>query len=72
MINIKINFCEENKGKKKVINMIKENHPDVEISKKKCLGKCKQCSDQPIAMIKDKLIKGKDSEELYEKIKKEL
>jgi uncharacterized protein YuzB (UPF0349 family) len=72
MINIKIKFCEENKGKKKVINMIKENYPDIEISKKKCLGKCKQCSEQPIAMMKDKLIKGKDSEELYEKIQKEL
>lgn len=69
---MKIKFCEENKGKKKVINMIKENYPEVEISKKKCLGKCKQCTEQPIAMIKDKLIKGKDSEELYKKIKKEL
>lgn len=69
---MKIKFCEENKGKKKVINMIKENYQDVEISKKKCLGKCKQCSEQPIAMIKDKFIKGKDSEELYKKIEKEL
>ena len=69
---MKIKFCENNKGKKKIIDMIKENYPYIEISKKKCLGKCKHCSEESIAMIKDKLIKGKDAEDLYIKIMKEL
>ncbi len=69
---MKVSFCENNKGKKKVINKLNENYPKVETSIKKCLGKCGACSETPIAKIKDKVIVGKDSDDLYEKIVKKI
>lgn len=67
---MKISFCEKNKGKKKVINKLNEKYPKVETSIKKCLGKCGDCSESPIAKIKDKVIVGKDTDDLYAKIVK--
>lgn len=65
---MKISFCDNNKGKKKVIKALEEKYPEVEISIRKCIGKCKACKEQPIAKIKDKVVSGKDSEDLYNKI----
>ena len=67
---MKIEFCEKNKGKTKVISKLKEKYPNIEVSMKKCLGECHACSDSPIAKIKDKVIKGKDKDDLYEKLSK--
>ena len=67
---MKICFCEHNKGKKKIINKLEENYSDIEVKTKKCIGKCGACSESPIAKIKDKIIIGKDSEDLYEKLAK--
>lgn len=67
---MKIYFCEKNKGRKKVINRLEENYPELELKVKKCIGKCSSCKEKPIAKIKDKIVSGEDSEELYEKLVK--
>jgi uncharacterized protein YuzB (UPF0349 family) len=69
---MKITFCENNKGKKKLIEKLEEKYPEVEINIKGCIGKCKACSKSPIAKIKDEVIVGEDKEDLYEKIVKKL
>lgn len=65
---MKISFCENNKGKKKVINKLRDKYPEVETSITKCLGKCGACSEASIASINGKIITCKNTEELYEKI----
>lgn len=66
--NVKVKFCEKNKGKDAVITMITENHPNIKISKKKCLGKCHRCKCHPIAMVDKKLLVGADEGNLYDMI----
>lgn len=65
-----IKFCENNKGKTKVINKLKEKYPDIEVSVKKCIGQCHECSDSPIAKVNHKIIIGKDKDDLYDKLVK--
>jgi uncharacterized protein YuzB (UPF0349 family) len=69
---VKITFCENNKGKKKVIKKLEEKYPDIEINIKGCIGKCKTCSKSPIAKIKDEVIIGEDKDDLYAKIVKKI
>jgi uncharacterized protein YuzB (UPF0349 family) len=69
---VKITFCENNKGKKKVIKKLEEKYPDIEINIKGCIGKCKACSKSPIAKIKDEVIIGEDKDDLYDKIVKKI
>ncbi len=69
---MKVKFCKKNKGKDAVINMITENHPNIKISTKKCLGKCHRCKSHPIAMVDKKILVGTDEENLYDIIKAKL
>jgi uncharacterized protein YuzB (UPF0349 family) len=71
-MDMKITFCENNKGKKKLITKLEEKYPEVEINIKGCIGKCKACSKSPIAKIKDEVIVGEDKEDLYDKIVKKI
>ena len=65
---MKVSFCENNKGKTKIIKKLKEEYPDIEICIKKCIGKCHACSEASIAKINHKVIVGKDREDIYEKL----
>lgn len=65
---MKVKFCEKNKGKDAVITMITENHPNIKISTKKCLGKCHRCKSRPIAMLDKKILVGTDEKNLYDMI----
>lgn len=65
---MKVSFCENNRGKTKVIKKLKEEYPDIEICIKKCIGKCHACSETPIAKINHKVIVGKDREDIYSKL----
>jgi uncharacterized protein YuzB (UPF0349 family) len=69
---LKVSFCENNKGKTKVIKKLKEKYPDIEICMKKCIGKCHACSESHIAKINHKVIVGKDREEIYDKLVKKI
>ena len=70
MNSLIISFCENNKGRKKIINRISEEYPHVETCIKKCIGKCSICSEAAMAIVEDKLVVGRDTEELYKKISK--
>lgn len=69
---MKIVFCANNAGNDIVINRLKDEHPEVEISMKKCLNKCGACATASIAMINDKLYVEESEDELYEQIEKKL
>lgn len=60
-----VKFCESNKLNNDVITMITENHPNIKVSMKKCLGKCHRCKHNPIALLNKKVLVGKDEEDLY-------
>ena len=60
-----VKLCENNKFSTALINMITENHPNIKISSKKCLGKCHRCKHNPIALLNKKVLVGKDEEDLY-------
>jgi len=65
---MKVKFCEKNKRTNAVVTMITETHPSINISTKKCLGKCHKCNSHPIAMVDKKILVGTDEENLYNKI----
>lgn len=69
---MKISFCENNKGKSKVIRKLKEKYPEVQTCIKDCIGKCNDCAKVPIAKIHHKIIVGKDREDIYNKIVKKI
>jgi uncharacterized protein YuzB (UPF0349 family) len=65
---MKVRFCDNNKGKGKVLRRLEEEHLDVDVKVKKCLGICGPCADQPVALVNGKKIKGKDGDDLYRRI----
>jgi uncharacterized protein YuzB (UPF0349 family) len=69
---LKVSFCENNKGKTKVIKKLKEKYPDIEICIKDCIGKCHACAKVPIAKFNHKVIVGKDREDIHEKLVKKI
>ena len=65
---IKIRFCENNKGKGKVIRRLEEEFPDFNIKVKSCVKQCSSCREQPLAVVDKKKVTGKDGDNLYAKI----
>ena len=65
---MKVKFCKKNKWTDAVISMLSETHPSINISTKKCLGKCHSCKKHPIAMVDKKILVAADEESLYNKI----
>lgn len=65
---MKIRFCENNKGKGKVIRRLEEEFPDLNIKIKKCVKQCGICREQPIAIVDKVKMIGKDGDDLYRKI----
>lgn len=65
---LKIRFCENNKGKGKVVRRLEEEFPDLNIKVKKCVKQCGICREQPVAVVDKKKVTGKDGDELYAKI----
>ncbi len=65
---MKVKFCKKNEFSNAVITMITETHPNIKISKSKCLGKCHKCKTQPIAKIDKELLVGVDAKDLYNMI----
>ncbi|MHB8057515.1 MAG: DUF1450 domain-containing protein [Desulfuromonadaceae bacterium] len=65
---MKIRFCEQNKGKGKVIRRLEEEFPDLNIKVKSCVKQCGTCRDQPVAVVDKVKVTGKDGYDLYAKI----
>ena len=65
---MKIRFCENNKGKGKVIRRLEEEFPDLNIKVKSCVKQCSTCREQPVAVVDKKKVTGKDADDLYAKI----
>lgn len=65
---MKVKLCKKNQWTTAVITMITENHQNINISTKKCIGKCHKCKALPIAKVHNELIVGIDAKDLYNKI----
>ncbi len=65
---MKIRFCENNKGKGKVLRRLEDEFPGLDIKIKKCVKQCGSCHEMPIAVVDKKKVSGRDGNELYEKI----
>ncbi len=65
---MKIRFCENNKGKGKVIRRLEEEFPDLNIKIKGCVKQCGTCHDQPVAVVDKIKVTGKDGDDLYARI----
>jgi histidine triad (HIT) family protein len=65
---MKVRFCDQNKGKGKVLRRLQEEHPGIDAKIKKCLGICGPCAEQPVALVSGKKVKGRDGDDLYRRI----
>ena len=65
---MKVRFCDNNKGKGKLLRRLQEEHSDIDAKVKKCLGMCGSCAEQPVALVGGKKVKGKDGDDLYRRI----
>jgi uncharacterized protein YuzB (UPF0349 family) len=65
---MKIRFCENNKGKGKVVRRLKEEFPDLDIKIKDCIKECSTCSEKPMAKVDKVMIIARDGSMLYKKI----
>lgn len=64
----KIRFCENNKGKGKVVRRLQEEFPHLNIKVKDCAKQCSVCRDQPVAVVDKIKVTGRDGDDLYLKI----
>jgi len=65
---MKIRFCEHNKGKGKVYRKLKEEYPDLDVKIKDCIKQCGTCSDKPMATVDKKKISAGKGDDLYKKL----
>lgn len=65
---MKIRFCENNKGKGKVLRRLKEEFPDLNIKVKDCIKQCGACREMPTAAVDKQRVTGRDGDELYRNI----
>ena len=65
---MKVCFCDNNKGKGKVLRRLQDERPDIDAEVRKCLGLCESCAEQPVALVGGKKMKGKDGDDLYRRI----
>ncbi len=65
---MKIRFCEQNKGKGKVLRSLEEEHPELDVKVKRCVKQCGSCRELPMAVVDKKKVTGKDGDDLYGKI----
>ena len=61
---MKVKFCEKNKWTDTVSTTLVQIHPNIKVSTKKCIGKCRKCKVHPIAMVNKKILVGTDEGDL--------
>jgi uncharacterized protein YuzB (UPF0349 family) len=70
--DMKIRFCENNKGSGKVYKRLKENYPGANIKRKECLKQCSTCRKAPLALADGEPVQAEDGDELYRKLAERL
>ncbi len=65
---MKVRFCENNKGKGKVLRRLREEHSDIDAEVEKCLGVCGACAEQPVALVGGRKVTGRDGDDLYRRL----
>lgn len=68
---VEVKFCENNftNGTEAVMDKLKENFTNAEISAESCLGYCGDCAEGPFALVNEELVQANSADELYEAIK---
>lgn len=69
---MKVRLCEHNMGKGRVFRRLKEEHPELDVKIKDCIGRCGPCHATPFAQVDGKTLRAIDTDELYRKIVAEL
>lgn len=65
---MKIRFCEHNEGSVSIFKRLKKEFPDDNIKRKDCIKSCGPCHKSPFALVKGKIVRAINSEELYSKL----
>lgn len=65
---MKISFCNYNEAVEKLYDRLKENYPELELTRNKCIGACDKCGCEPMVRVDGTLVTDKDCEVLYNKI----
>ena len=65
---MKVRFCENNEGSGAVYKRLKADFPDHSIKRKICIKCCSTCNNSLFAVVEGNPLRGKSSEDLYQKI----
>lgn len=65
---MKISFCSFNEQKEEVMNFLKANYPELELSITKCIYCCGECANKPIARINGELLVASNAKDLIDQI----
>jgi uncharacterized protein YuzB (UPF0349 family) len=65
---MKVRFCENNEGSGAVYKRLKADFPDHNIKRKNCVKCCGICNSTLFAVVGGAPLRGKTSEDLYQKI----
>lgn len=63
---MKVKLCKKNRWTNAVSTMITKTHPNINVCKKKCIGKCHKCKVKPIAKVDKEILVGDDEKDLYD------
>lgn len=65
---MQVSFCRENQCREEVINLLRENHPEYNITENKCIGECGKCTHLYICRVEGKLLESDTAIGLYEQL----
>lgn len=65
---MKVRFCGNNKGVKKVVMRLREEFPELDIKRKDCMKKCGVCKREPFALVDGLLVTAEEGEDIYLRI----
>ena len=65
---MKVRFCENNEGSGVVYKRLKTAYPEHSIKRKNCVKCCSTCNSSLFAVVGGNPLRGKNSEDLYQKI----
>jgi uncharacterized protein YuzB (UPF0349 family) len=66
--DMKVRFCENNEGSGAVYKRLKADFPEQSIKRKNCVKCCSSCNITLFAVVEGNPLRGKNSEDMYQKI----